>query len=109
MADIDNVIVGNFGTKIVLTMQDLSGTVVDVSTYIGTNTVTFRKPDSSGTQSFTLAFNTDGVDGKVKFTPTSGDIDTVGDWNGTIEFKIGATVVARSTPFTMEVLKSYVP
>lgn len=108
MADIANVVVGNFGTKIVLTMVDGDGTVVDVSSYTGTLTVTFTKPDSAGTQAFTLTFNTDGTDGKLKFTPASGEIDTKGEWNGTVELKVGATVVARSAPFIMGVLKSYV-
>lgn len=108
MADISNVIVGNFGTKIVLTIQDKLGTVVDISIYTGAKIVTFRKPDSAGNQSFTLDFETDGTDGKVEFIPLFGEIDTVGDWNGTIEFKVGATVVARTNPFTMEVLRAYI-
>ncbi len=109
MADIGNVIEGNFGTKIVLTMRlPGGGAVIDISGYTGVNLLTFRKPDSQGAVTYTLAFNTDGIDGAVKFTPVSGDIDTVGIWNGTIEFKVAGTVVARSSPFTMEVLKSYV-
>lgn len=106
MAELENVIVGNFGQKIVLTLQDSGGTAVDVSGYTGTNTVTFRKPDGVP-QQFTLSFDSDGTDGKVKFTPASGEIDQKGDWIGTIELKVGATVISRSVPFTMEVEASY--
>ncbi len=105
--EIANVVDGNFGTKIVLNMVDANGTAVDVSSYAGVNIVTFNKPDNGGIQSFTLDFNTDGIDGKLKFTPDSGELDTKGDWDGTVELKVGATVVARSSPFVMEVLKAY--
>lgn len=106
MAELENVVVGNFGNKIVITLQNSAGTAVDISGYTGTNIVNFRKPDGT-TQQFTLAFDSDGTDGKVKFTPASGEIDLKGAWIGTIELKVGATVVARSIPFTMEVEASY--
>lgn len=108
MAEIANVIVGNFGKEIILTVQDASSVAIDLSGYTGINIITFRKPDSAGTQSWTLSFTTDGIDGKVEFTPLTGEIDTIGEWDGTIEFKVGATVVARTNSFIMEVLRSYI-
>ncbi len=108
MAEIANVVVGTFGTKIVLTMVDANGVVVDVSAYDGTLTVKFRKPDSAETQTFTLTFDSDGIDGKLKFTPVTGEIDKVGEWDGTVNLtNVAITIIARSAPFIMEVKKSY--
>jgi hypothetical protein len=69
--------VGDVGTVIRLTVTEKDGTTpINVST-ASVKTFYFRKPD--GTKFNRPAeFNTDGADGKLKYTTVDGDIDVTG-------------------------------
>lgn len=75
----DVIHVGDVGTIITLTIyEDDETTAVDVSSAT-TKTIYVRKP--SGTKdSWTATFTTDGSDGKITYTTTTGDIDETGTW-----------------------------
>lgn len=70
---------GDVGTVVTLTIyEDDETTVVDVSA-AATKTIYVKKP--SGTKdSWTASFTTDGSDGKIYYTTTTGDIDETGTW-----------------------------
>ncbi len=67
----------DIGTIFEVTVMD-GAAVVDVSTAT-TKEFIFRKPDLS-TVTKAAAFSTNGVDGKLKYTFLSGDLDQTGVW-----------------------------
>lgn len=102
MADLNGVVVGEYGKTITLTMKDSSGNVQDISTYTSTKNVTAKPPSGYKTVTATASFLTDGSDGKINFSFADGDIDQAGLWECTVTLeKTGARV--RSEMFTMEV------
>jgi hypothetical protein len=80
--------VGDVGTIIRLTITEDDGTTaVDVSSAT-TKTFYFEKGDRSRV-SKTAEFNTDGSDGKLKYTTVAGDIDKTGTWQVQAYVEIG--------------------
>jgi len=85
----------DIGTVFKVTVQNGSGTAVDVSGAT-TKQLIFRKPDGTNdTQSAT--FFTDGTDGILTYTTISGDIDTIGAW------QIQANLVLASGTFLSDI------
>ena len=81
--------VGDVGTIIRLTItEDDDTTAVDVSAAT-TKKFYFMKPDGTKVNK-TAEFNTDGTDGKLKYTAIAGDIDTAGRWQVQAYVEIGA-------------------
>jgi hypothetical protein len=79
----------DIGTQFILTIKDQDGNIVDLSTCLS-KSVIFQKPDlSSHTKAAT--FVTNGSDGKIYYTATSGDIEQDGFWRiqGRVEFATG--------------------
>ena len=71
--------VGDVGTVIRLTVTEKDGTTpINVSTATD-KTFYFRKPDGTKINRV-AAFDSDGVDGKLKYIIVDGDIETVGKW-----------------------------
>lgn len=81
--------VGDVGTIIRLTITEADGTTaVDVS---GATVKTFYFLKPTGTKiNKTAVFDSDGTDGKLKYTTLAGDIDTVGRWQVQAYVEIGA-------------------
>lgn len=96
--------VGDVGTVIRLTVTEKDGTTpIDVSG-ASVKTFYFRKPD--GTKiSKPAEFNTDGVDGKLKYATVDGDIDMTGRWQVEAYVEIG-TAKYYSTVTTFIVHKN---
>lgn len=69
--------IGDIGTVFLVTVQD-NGLAVDISTAT-TKELCLRKPDGT-LLTKNADFNTDGVDGKLKYTTISGDLDAAGNW-----------------------------
>lgn len=101
---IKGIVVGQYGESISLTVVDKNGSAVDISSYTSGTTVTLRDPFSLKTLSYAGSFVSDGTDGKVKFTPASGDIDRSGTWEGQIELTKSG-VVKPTRVFTLEIEK----
>ncbi len=81
--------VGDVGTIIRLTItEDDNTTAVDVS-LASVKKFYFQKPDGAKLNK-AAEFNTDGTDGKLKYTITAGDIDTAGRWQVQAYVEIGA-------------------
>jgi hypothetical protein len=74
----DEIHVGDVGTLFVLTISD-DGAVVDLSTAT-TKTVVFELPNGD-TLEKAAAFYTDGSDGILTYTSTSGDLSVAGLWH----------------------------
>lgn len=71
--------VGDVGTIIRLTITEDDGiTAVDVSAAI-VKKYFFAKPDGTKINK-TVEFDSDGKDGKLKYTTVSGDMDMSGEW-----------------------------
>jgi hypothetical protein len=80
--------VGDVGTIIRLTITEDDGTTaIDVSTATAKRFY-FEKPNRSKL-GVTAAFNTTGIDGKLKYTTEAGDIDTEGPWQVQAYVEIG--------------------
>jgi hypothetical protein len=71
--------VGDVGTVIRITVKDENDTAVDVSGATVTKTFKFLKPDGT-TVLKAASFNTDGVNGILKYTTLAADIDQSGVW-----------------------------
>ena len=68
----------DWGTKIVVTVTDDTGTVEDISS---ATTRSILLTDPSGTETTKSAsFTTDGTDGKIEYTTVNGDINASGTW-----------------------------
>ncbi len=81
--------VGDVGTIIRLTVTENDDTTaVNVST-ASVKKFYFLKPDGTK-NSVTAEFNTDGVDGKLKYTAVAGDFDQAGKWWVQAYVEIGA-------------------
>ncbi|KKM88866.1 hypothetical protein LCGC14_1254450 [marine sediment metagenome] len=78
----DFIRVGNTGTILICTVTRIVGgaeVAVDLS---GTTSVQIevQKPNGERLTPFTAAFLTDGVDGKITFTDSTGIFDVAGRW-----------------------------
>jgi len=95
------------GTVFLVTVQDcVSGTAaaLDVSSATSLQLV-FSAPDgTSSTKTATL--NTDGTDGKIKYTTVDGDLDQVGTWRLQARVVFGVTGDWRSDISTFKVLEN---
>ena len=93
--------VGDVGTIIRLTItEDDDTTAVNVST-ASVKKFYFLKLDGTKLAK-TAEFNTDGVDGKLKYTAIAGDIDTAGRWQVQAYVEIGAAkYYSTKTTFTV--------
>jgi len=95
------VVVGEFGQAITQVIVDNTNTIIDVSTFT-TRNVKLRSPRSLKTVTISVSFTTDGTDGSVYFTPSDGDIDRAGLWEGQYVFeKTGVEV--HTQKFEMDV------
>jgi len=75
-------VTGEFGKTNTITLKDFSGTVQNVSAYTGKQVI-FRSPDGKKTITCTGAFATDGSDGMVTWSMSSGaPFDRPGLWEG---------------------------
>ena len=80
---------GDVGTIIRLTItEDDDTTAIDVSG-ASVKTFYFLKPDGTK-ENVDAEFDSDGTDGKLKYTTIAGDIDTVGRWQVQAYVEIGA-------------------
>ena len=68
---------GYYGRPIVVEVQE-DGSGIDVSEFT-TRTVVLRAP-SGVIKEKVAAFESDGTDGRLVFTPVAGDFDEVGEW-----------------------------
>ena len=94
--------VGDVGTIIRLTITESDGTTpVDVSTAT-VKKFYFQKPDGSKINK-TAVFDTDGVDGKLKYTTVASDIGIAGTWQVQAYVEIGtAKYYSTKTTFTVQ-------
>ena len=101
---VTGLVVGQFGSSIVLTVVDDEGTVIDISSYTGI-TIKALSPDARTTLSFTGAFTGTGIDGQFSFTPASGNrFDRDGRWEGQVQFT-AAGILVLTVIFEMDVEK----
>ena len=79
----------DIGTIFRLTIVDIAGAAIDVSTAT-VKYIYFQKPDGTKKKK-TAVFYTDGSDGKIQYTTVSGDIDQAGLWQvqGYVEISSG--------------------
>ena len=99
---ISGLVVGQYGTSIVLTIVDDEGVVINLSAYTGI-TIRAISPDARTTLSFTGALVGDGTGGQISFSPTSNNtFDRDGTWKGQVQFTAGG-ILALTVIFEMEV------
>lgn len=98
-----NIIVGDYGQVAKLTIVDVdTGAAADISSYSSTIQMIFTDP--SGAESTkTAAFDSDGADGKIKYTVEDGLINAAGAWlvRGRVQ---GASTKLTSVQHSFEVL-----
>lgn len=68
---------GYYGRVVVVEVQE-DGAGVDVSEF--TTLMVVLRPPSGTVKEKTAAFESDGTDGRLIFTPVSDDFDEVGEW-----------------------------
>lgn len=88
------------GTAIEVTIQDVAGTVFDISG-ASTKTLYLRSPSGVVT-THTATFSTDGTDGKVQYVTVTGDIDEIGEWRAQV-YLVTATGSWRTSQDKFEV------
>lgn len=79
--------VGDLGTQFITTIYNQDGDVQDISAATDMS-ISFYSP-SRITKTFPASFYTNGVDGKIVYTLSQGDIDESGGW----KFQITITFV----------------
>jgi len=100
---IENVIVGEYGYPVFLHLIDENSDNVDISIY-DSYSVILRSPDDLKTVTLTGTLFSDGTDGKLYFTLTSGDIDREGTWKGMVKLTDNSpSAVAKSHVFDIKV------
>ena len=78
----------DFGTVFNATVLD-GGTAVDISTTTKKEFV-FEKPNKT-LLTVDGTFNTDGTDGKMRYTTVSGDLNDAGNWSVQTKFTFAST------------------
>lgn len=101
---VTGIVAGQYGEAIILTIVDSNSIPVDCSTYTTSKTITLRDPFTLKALTYAVTFVTNGADGQITFTPSSGDIDRAGTWEGQVELQSG-TGRAVTQLFTVEVVK----
>jgi hypothetical protein len=90
---IKGIVAGQYGSPIRLVIVDSDGDPIDISSYTTGKTVFLREPFANKTVSFIATYVTNGVDGELQFTPTSGDLDRPGKWEGQIKLATASAAV----------------
>jgi hypothetical protein len=103
MNRIKGVIAGQYGKVIALSLVDVDGIAVDLTTYTAV-VVRALSPDAQTTKQFAGAI-TSATGGGISFTPDSGTYFTRdGDWEGQVQLS-DTGVFSLSVPFVFEVEK----
>ena len=90
---LDNIIVGNYGQAVVLTINDTdTDSAADVSAYTTSQHVEIKDP-SGNTATKTASFVSDGSDGQVTYTLVENDIDEAGLWHVRAKVVSGSAVL----------------
>lgn len=98
-------VVGSYGTLNSVTLKDFDGAIQNVSGYTGNKYVTFRSPDAKKTITCTASFFTDGSDGILTWSFSSGSpLDRAGIWESQAELTC-SSALAKSYPFDAECMK----
>ena len=105
LPELKGLVVGEYGKSHSLTLKDFEGAAQNVATYTGI-TVVCRSPEGTKTLALTGSFLTDGTDGVITWSFSTGSfIDRPGIWEGQVELtKTGYKT--KSYPFNAEVQKS---
>jgi len=108
MAKLEGLHTGEYGVYSYLNCTDSDGVAPNLSGYDGTNQIKMISPSGHKSVTITLAWNSDGTDGKVKFKFASDDtMDVSGVWEAQLFFVTAAgDQDKRSYPFTIPVGKS---
>lgn len=100
---VTGIVVGQYGTAIVLEIVDDDGNIINLSSYTGV-TIRAISPDARTTLNFTGSF-VSAPNGQISFTPTSGNtFDRDGTWIGQAQFT-AASVLTLTVIFNIEVGK----
>jgi len=91
--NVSGLAVGQYGVAIEITLKDtVTKTAADVSTYTGTKEIKARSPNDV-VFTFTGTFTSDGSDGKIYFTPSSGNtFDVDGEWEAQAQLQKTSTM-----------------
>ena len=90
---IEGLVVGEYGKVQSVTCKDKDGVAQDISSYTGISVVA-RSPQGNKTVTVTGSFATDGTDGGVAWSYSTGTyLDRDGDWN----FQLHLTKTGYST------------
>ena len=99
---ITGLIVGQYGTAVVLQIVDSEGNAVDISAFSGV-TVRSISPDARTTLSWTGSLVNGGTDGELSFTPTNlNTFDRDGTWKSQVQLTVTG-ILALTVVFEMEV------
>lgn len=92
----------DIGTDIILAIRDENLQPLDVSGAT-TKQIKLEKPDGV-VSAKTATFYDDGTDGRIQYTTTTGDLDTVGTWKaqGYLVLDTGETFHTSIAEFTVE-------
>ena len=84
-----NIVVGDSGTVIEITVHDQAGDIVNISAATVMK-IKFTLPDATHVDK-TAVFSTNGVDGKLRYTTVTGDIVLAGVWMARGYVELGAS------------------
>tara|TARA_R110000824_G_scaffold101260_6_gene240582 strand:- start:1499 stop:1828 length:330 start_codon:yes stop_codon:yes gene_type:complete len=95
------------GVSFVLTVKDCVAGTETIVNLSGTTSkeIIFKSP-SGTTATKTASFESDGTDGKIKYTTVSGDLNEVGTWRIQAEVQFTAHNVYRSEIETFKVYEN---
>ncbi len=104
---INEIHVGDVGTILRITVKDENDAVVDISAAVGAGAkqLYFEKPETNSTVIKDAEFDSDGTDGKLKYTVVVDDLDEQGTWKIQAKIDLGGGSW-RSDVGTFEVYKN---
>ena len=102
---LEGLVVGEYGKVQTITLKDFEGNAQDISSYTA-YTIVCRSPEGTKTVTADASFTTDGTDGKLSWSFSTGSyIDRDGEWDCQVELtKTGHK--SKTYPFIIPVEKS---
>lgn len=100
-----NIFQGDVGTVLELTVYDENNIVINLVTAT-VKQIKLKSPPGLVTTK-TASFTTDGTDGKIRYTTTSGDLSVAGAWQAQGYIELGSSTKFHTSPIGFSVLSIF--
>lgn len=97
----------DIGTVILVTVNDcVNGTVLPLDVSTATDLDIILRSPSGSVYTKTAVLNTDGTDGKIKYTSVDGDFNEIGVWKVQVRIEFSVNSIFKSDIGTFRVFEN---